>query len=174
MEMFYIIYPFCSQWDQIKAPHALEERGREVGIESFNEQRVVSSTMPSHRLVRYAAKQAGIEASEKLYAILNEKHFIQGKRLNDRAMLLESAVQAGLDRSSVQTFLEGNEGEQEVLDLVDAVHQAGIHAIPTFVIDGKYCIQGAQRAGAFVDVFRKIESSEAGGEGGQSMFSHGK
>jgi hypothetical protein len=40
---------FEENWDSIKAPHALVERGQEVGL-AFNEQRIVSSTMPSHRL----------------------------------------------------------------------------------------------------------------------------
>jgi predicted DsbA family dithiol-disulfide isomerase len=156
---------FLREWPVLRAPHALDARGKEVGIDLFNECRVVSNTMASHRLIRYVAKKAGLEKSEALYAILNEKHFVEGKRLNDNKMLAEAATKVGLDHATISTFLDSSEGEQEVLNLVRAVHEKGVHSIPTFVINGKYIVSGAQRSEAFVQVFRMLE--QQGGTPGE-------
>jgi predicted DsbA family dithiol-disulfide isomerase len=160
---------FLRDWPEIRAGWALDARAKEAGLDSFNEARVVSNTLASHRLVRWVAKTAGLDQSESLYTILNKQHFFEGKRLNDKVMLVDAAVEAGLDRASVSEFLDSSEGEQEVLDLVRAVHAKGIHSIPTFIIDGKYMISGAQRSEAFVEVFRMLEQQDQHEESG-SIF----
>ena len=51
-----------------KRRHGLKERGREVGIEHFNLDRIASSTLASHRLVQWVTKQRGVTAAETLCA----------------------------------------------------------------------------------------------------------
>ena len=46
-----------------KRRHGLKERGREVGIEHFNLDRIASSTLASHRLVQWVTKQHGVTAA---------------------------------------------------------------------------------------------------------------
>ena len=60
----------------------------------FNEERVVSNTMPSHCLVQWVSAKYGLAKAEELYAVLNQKHFVQGQRLNDAAMLATACNEA--------------------------------------------------------------------------------
>lgn len=53
-------------WEDQKRRHALKERGREVGIEHFNLDRIASSTVASHRLVQWVTKTLGINAAENM------------------------------------------------------------------------------------------------------------
>ena len=133
---------FLPQWPAIKAPMALAPRGREVGTE-FNEARVVSDTMPSHTLIRWAARTKGLAASEALYDVLNRKHFLEGKKLNDIGMLVESieevesTLHIGLDAVEAKQFLESGTGAVEVRQIVSKVHSMGVHSIPTFIFDAE-------------------------------------
>jgi hypothetical protein len=74
--------------------HDLKGRGGRVGIE-FHPARMGSSTLDSHRVVRWASRQ---DKSEELYSVLNHQHFILGKKLNDREMLADACQEVGLDR----------------------------------------------------------------------------
>lgn len=144
-------------WDRVRQSHRLAERGQEVGIAAFNEQRVVSNTVRSHRLVQWVARVHGLDKSEALYTVLNRRHFIEGAKLNDAAMLAAAAGEAGVDEQAAFAFLGTHEGRDDILDTVAKVHAAGIHSIPTFIIDGRTVLQGAQPASEFVAVFRDIE-----------------
>ena len=67
-----------------------------MGIEAFKLDRTASNTMQSHRLVQWAARHHGLEYSEALYDLLNVRHFVEGRKLNDRAMLLDAAAEVGI------------------------------------------------------------------------------
>lgn len=55
-------------WERQKRAHGLKQRAASAGIERpFDLDRLAASTMASHRLVQYAAKRFGWEASERLY-----------------------------------------------------------------------------------------------------------
>ena len=88
-------------WEAQKERHNLKGRGREVGIEHFNLDRVASNTMASHRLVQWVTKTLGVNAAENMYNDLNQKHFEGGVKLNDREMLLEAAVAVGAEQRVV-------------------------------------------------------------------------
>eukprot|EP01051_Picozoa_sp_SAG22_P024133 SAG22_NODE_6552_length_840_cov_1.109312_1_plen_101_part_01 len=62
-------------WEEQKRRHALKERGREVGIQHFNLDRIASSTVSSHRLVQWITKTLGVNKAEQMYAELNSRHF---------------------------------------------------------------------------------------------------
>ena len=81
-------------WANQKAHHRLKERGREVGIQHFNLDRIASNTLASHRLVQWVTRTLGTNKAEKLYADLNARHFVEGEKLNNHNMLVEAAVAA--------------------------------------------------------------------------------
>ena len=107
----------------------------------------------SHRLVKWA----GDAHSEALYAALNRKHHVEGLSLNSRAVLIAAAAEAGLDADATKAFLASDEGREEVLAQVAAVHARGIHSIPTFIVNERHVVRGAQRSDAFLKIFLAIE-----------------
>lgn len=147
-----------------KRRHRLKERGQEVGIESFNLQRTASNTVAAHCLVQWAARTAGLSSSEALYDELNQRHFVQGRKLNDRAMLVDAAAHVGLDPAAAEAWLAAGDGKEAVRRTYDMVQQLGIHSIPTFVVDGgRAVLNGAVHADELEAVFREIEDEVASG-----------
>lgn len=150
------------QFQAQKLRHRLKERGREVGIENFNLDRLASSTLASHRLVQWVTKHYGCAISEALYNDLNHRHFVDGQKLNDSAMLCDAAAAAGVDRDACAEFLASDEGYAEIEDAQDMLSRMGIHSIPNFVIGGKYIASGAVHSSELVEIFRTIEATGEG------------
>jgi predicted DsbA family dithiol-disulfide isomerase len=163
-------------FDQHAIRHALVPRGAVVGLDKlgFTEENLAkrrqSSTLRSHRLVYYLAKKYSFEVSEKLYSVLNRKHFTEGGILNDLDMLLDSVEEAGADRADCERFLLSTDGVESIFRTVDAVHSLGIHSIPTVVVDGKYQIGATDSIDNIYQVFSKIVRK--GKPSGKRVFSH--
>ena len=146
-------------WDAQKRRHGMKERGREVGIDHFNLDRVASNTLASHRLVQWVTRTLGINRAEALYNDLNEKHFVGGTKLNDRAMLVDAAAAAGADRDAARAVLEGDEGLEEIRRAQRTLQRLGVSGIPTFILGGEYRMpSGAVLASALVEAFRELEA----------------
>lgn len=143
-----------------KHRHTLKERGREVGIQDFNLDRLASSTHASHRLVQWATKTAGFATAERLYALLNTRHFEGGEALNDAAMLAEVASEVGLDAREAAEYLASGSGAAEIAEAQSILTRLGIHSIPTFIINGRQAVGGAARAGELTRVLRHVEAQE--------------
>ena len=145
-----------------KRRHRLKERGREVGIEHFNLDRLASNTLKSHRLIQWVTKHRGCVASEALYNDLNDRHFVRGQKLNDVEMLCDAAESVGADRAECDAFLKSDEGLAEIRLAQAVLRRMGIHSITNFVIGGKYVVGGAVHASELVEIFREIEKTGEG------------
>ena len=149
---------------------ALHERGELVGINFTTRQdemiaetvehRLNTSTVPSHRLVRWASR---FGRSEEVFAIVNRKHFEEGATLNDRKMLSEAAAEAGLDRIAALEYLASDEDLQAVRDEAEHARMmmqkvgAGC-AIPYAIVGDQKSsrVQGAQEPEVFAEIFAGI------------------
>ena len=145
-------------WEAQKRAHGLKERGREVGIEHFNLDRLASSTVASHRLVQWVTKTLGVNRAEEMYANLNSRHFEGGEKLNDREMLIEVATAVGADPAEARRFLESDDGLAEIRAANQQLREIGVSGIPTLILGGKYQMpSGAINSDYLVQAFRTIE-----------------
>jgi|TARA_B110001469_G_scaffold123177_2_gene134824 predicted DsbA family dithiol-disulfide isomerase len=154
-----------TQFAAQKHRHRLKERGQEVGIEKFNLDRVASNTLKSHRLIQWITKNKGCAVAEAVYNDLNHAHFVDGKKLNDLEMLCDAAARAGVAYESTKTFLQSDDGTEEIDDAQDMLREMGIFSIPNFVIGGNAVVSGAVHATELVSIFRKIEATGKGAPG---------
>lgn len=58
----------------------------------------------------------------------------------------------------IVSFLNGNEGREEIINALEKLQQLGVHGIPKFIIEGQTVVDGASPSELFVDIFRQIES----------------
>jgi predicted DsbA family dithiol-disulfide isomerase len=156
-----------AEWERQKARHGLKERGREVGIEHFNLDRIASSTLASHRLVQWMTKTHGIAASEALYANLNFRHFEKGEKLNSSRLLVEAAAKAGADPAEAEAFLASDKGVAEIRKAQQILAGMGVHSIPTFVLGGKRVVSGAAHSN---EIMRHLRALEEQGDADSSVF----
>ena len=147
-------------WEQQKAAHDLKGRGRAVGIENFNLDRIASSTRLSHRVVQFVTKTNGVNAAERLYTDLNSRHFEKGEKLNDAKMLRRAAVAAGADGAAIDEFLaDETAGVAEIEAAGKVMRDFGVSGIPTCILGGKWQLpSGAIHSEQLVSAFRGVEA----------------
>lgn len=114
----------------------------------FDRGQVRVTTLPAHRLMWLATREGDVEAvGEALF----HAHFAEGRNLADPEVLVVAGAAGGLSAERVRRLLAGDEGLAEVRAGIAQAQAIGIRAVPTFVIDGKYAVQGAQSPEAFAE-----------------------
>lgn len=125
--------------------------GAEVGISFQIEQTHVENTVDAHRLIALAGTQGkGSAMKERLMSA----YFCEGRRLGDRATLLELAGAVGVTGAS-----ELLDNSAALLDRVRAdeaeAKRLGVTGVPFFVFDGKLAVSGGQPESVFVQALQR-------------------
>jgi predicted DsbA family dithiol-disulfide isomerase len=87
---------------------------------------------------------------------LLQAYFTDGLNIGDPEVLADCAAEVGFDRDSIMAFLSGDRGVAEVHAELDVAHDNGITAVPTYVINGRWAVPGAQEPETFAQVLRKM------------------
>ena len=96
------------------------------------------------------------ELSEALFYA----YFTNGKDVGSIEVLAKIAYEVGLDKSEVRTFLESDTGAKEVENQeLDSIERS-IGAVPTYIINDQYLIQGGQQPETFMSFLRRIQLKE--------------
>lgn len=132
-----------------------------VGLDFHLDQAWRSNTFEAHRLLWFAQLEGGGELQTKLKERLLRAYFSEGEKIGDDAVLTRLAGEAGLDRERVAAFLASDEGIEEVSEELALATQRGVSAVPTFVIDGRWAIPGAQETDIFVQVIERVREQQA-------------
>ena len=140
--------------EQARAMNAqMTETARAAGLEYHLDRVQLGSSFDAHRLAKLAeARGRGAAAAERLFAA----HFTEGRRISDPDTLLEIGLEIGLDEAEVRQVLESTVFTDQVRrDEADA-QEAGITGVPTFVIDGRFAIPGAQSVETMARLLRRV------------------
>ena len=130
----------------------------EVGLKYDFDNLQHTRTVKAHQLLHLAkAHGKQIETEERLM----KAYFEEGRHVGRDEDLADLAVEVGLDRDEVLKSLAADEYLPAVeADQAQAIAY-GIQAVPTFVIEGKYGISGAQAPETFVEVLQKVTDEKA-------------
>jgi len=124
----------------------------------FERGQVRVSTLPAHRLLWLAGREGVQDAvGEALF----RAHFAEGRNLADPQVLAEAAAAGGIPAGRVQAMLASDEGLAEVRAGLGQAQALGIQSVPTFVINGRYAVQGAQPPEVFAQVLEKVAAEQA-------------
>jgi predicted DsbA family dithiol-disulfide isomerase len=128
--------------------------GTEEGIDFGWEQRkTASNTLDAHRLIRWASGQGkGIEMKERLFRAT----FTEGLDVGNVEVLTDLAEDVGLDRDLVGDLLQSDADIAAVGEEIRAAARAGVNGVPTFVIEGRWGMTGAQDIDVMADALQKI------------------
>jgi predicted DsbA family dithiol-disulfide isomerase len=147
------------------ATHVIQT-ARGEGLTMDYDRGLAANTLAAHRLMRLAEQEHGPAVQRTLAERLFEAHFAEGRDVNDVDVLAELAAEAGVDRERARAYLASDEGVREVREEITAAQQLGISAVPTFVFDGKYAVEGAQPTSVFLQALEAVarETAATGGE----------
>jgi len=131
---------------------------RGEGLAIDYDRAVAANTFDAHRLVAWAAAQ---ELQINMIETLQRAHFVDGVDLGSPAELARLAGSIGLDEQAALAYLATQAGTDAVnADLAEA-RELDITSVPTFVIDRKYVVQGAQEPAALRSALEEIARREA-------------
>jgi predicted DsbA family dithiol-disulfide isomerase len=130
---------------QRRYPEDVHERTRRMveaaGLEYNPPRDVVPNSRQALELTELA-REKGLH--EPVHTRLMHAYWSEGRNIGDTDTLLDLVGEAGLDREEAEAAL----AERRYAARVDAstaeAQQAGIHAIPAFVLDGRLLLLGAQ------------------------------
>lgn len=143
----------------------MQQTGRAEGLPfDFGRGQVRVNTLRAHRLMWLASAEGDAAAvAEALF----RAHFAEGRDLSATPTLVAAGAAGGLAPERVQAMLDSDEGLAEVRAELAQAQTLGITAVPSFVVDGRYLVQGAQPPEAFAQMLRQIaaEGPVQGGGG---------
>lgn len=139
----------------------VNEAGADVGIQfDWGKVRRVN-TFDAHRLLEWALHTAGAPTQVKLKRRLMRAYFEEGGDVSDHSVLAGLAAEVGLDSAAATAVLSSDEYASDVLAGEREARDLEIHAVPTFVIERRLAIPGAQDPETFVTMLARLRSRMA-------------
>ncbi len=136
--------------DHIRAKMAdpnnpLKQRAAKLGV-ALREREWIPSSRRAHECTEFSRVHGKLEP---FHAAVLRSYWSEGKDLHDWDVLKACAAEAGLDGAAMQAEVEAGKFKAEVDRRVEAAHDQGVHAVPTFIVADQYAIQGAQEYAVF-------------------------
>jgi predicted DsbA family dithiol-disulfide isomerase len=124
--------------------------------------RVRANTFAAHRLQTAALAEAGEAVQQALADALFHACWAEARDVGDHDVLAEAAAAAGLGEARAREILAAEDYTGEVRAEERAARDLGITAVPTFIVDGRYAVTGAQSPETLAQAVRRAREPAAG------------
>jgi predicted DsbA family dithiol-disulfide isomerase len=133
------------------------EEGLKEGIDfNFDSIEVTPNSFNSHRLLALAyEKSMQIKVLDDLF----ESYFLRGEDIGDPNILLSIAVNNAIDEDELKSYLSNKDNIEPLANEELQARKMGISSVPTFIVDKKIVINGAQTFENFELIFQKISNN---------------
>ncbi len=130
------------------------QAGHAAGIDMHPERAArIPNTLDAHRLIHWA----GLEGRQTpVVSALFRAYWTEGRDIGDRAVLAQVAGSAGMDAAAVARLLASDADRDDVAARDADARAKGVSAVPTFLIDRRYVVQGAQEPALWTQVIDEI------------------
>ena len=120
-------------------------------------------TTNSHKslLLAEAAKEEGQEIFEALNEGLFRAYFTEGRNIGDPQVLRDVAQAVGVSAGRIGQAWSDAAYEKRLARDHEAAAEIGITGIPTFIVDGRWIIEGAVPVEMLREVAQKIPSGKS-------------
>ena len=128
--------------EQMEETHRhMAEQAAEVGLDFQWDKATGGNSYDAHRLHHFA-RSVGRE--KEFMDRLMTAWYSEGAAIGDHGTLVRLAAEVGLEEDVVRGVLDSDSFGQDVRTDLALAHQIGITAVPTFVLDQKFGVSGAQ------------------------------
>ena len=135
-----------------------EERLKQMagmyGMEFVSTERIYNTRL-AHEATEYAREQG--KANEFHHAVF-QRVYGQGLDISKWDVLRSAAEEVGLNGEEMQSVVESGKYTAEVAAQVQQAQQIGVSGVPTYVINGKYALVGAQPYEVFKQALAQIQN----------------
>lgn len=140
--------------------HGSEERLRQIaesyGMKFQSTQRIYNTRL-AHEATEYA-RQHG--KGNEFHKIVFRKVYADGQDPSQWEVLRAAAEEVGLDAGEMQREVEDEKYMATVVDQVRWAYQIGVTGVPTYVINNRYGIVGAQPYEVFKSALEQIANQK--------------
>jgi predicted DsbA family dithiol-disulfide isomerase len=137
-----------------------EERLRSMantyGMDFKSTERIYNTRL-AHEATEYA-REHGREL--EFHKIVFRLVYAEGKDISQWEVLRSAAQEAGLDGEAMQRDVEGGKYTESVNEQVQWAYQIGVSGVPTYVINDRYALVGAQPYEVFKNTLEQIASKK--------------
>ena len=138
--------------DVEKVYENIRKRGDEFGIK-FGPRLLLSNSRLSLEASEYARDAGKYDAfHERLFYT----YFSESKDIGSLEVLTESARLCGLDWEELRQALKERRYAARLDEVRKEAERINLTGVPTFIIDGRFKVVGAQHVSAFRDILTKI------------------
>ena len=114
------------------------------------------NTLSSHRLI-FWAWQEGVQNA--VVSALFKAYFTEGRDIGKNAVLIDISHNAGISRDLVSRLLAGQNDLEQVIELDKAARKMGVNSAPTFILNGKHVITGAQNVEFWSNLITEVKDN---------------
>ena len=133
-----------------------EERLRQIA-ESYGMKFISTKRIYNTRLAHEATEYARVHGKgNEFHKIVFRKVYAEGQDPSQWEVLRSTAEEVGLDGEEMQWEVENEKYMAEVVDKVRWAYQIGVTGVPTYVINNRYAIVGAQPYEVFQSALEQI------------------
>jgi predicted DsbA family dithiol-disulfide isomerase len=139
-----------------------EERLRQIaasyGMEFVSTQRIYNTRL-AHEATEYARVHG---KGNEFHKVVFRKVYAEGQDPSQWEVLRAAVLEVGLDAEEMQREVEAEKYMADVVDKVRWAYQIGVTGVPTYVINNRYAIVGAQPYEVFQSALEQIMKQEPG------------
>jgi predicted DsbA family dithiol-disulfide isomerase len=137
-----------------------EERLRQIA-ESYGMEFVSTKRIYNTRLAHEATEYARVHGKgNEFHKVVFRKVYAEGQDPSQWDVLRSAAEEVGLDAEEMQREVESEKYMATVVDQVRWAYQIGITGVPTYVINNRYAIVGAQPYEVFKSALEQIMNQQ--------------
>lgn len=134
----------------------LKQMATAAGLEMVFATRI-PNTRIAHESTEYARQKGkGFEFHHAVF----DKFYGKGEDVSEWNVLRGAALQVGLDADEMQSEVEAGKYTATVNALVKEASQIGVTGVPTYVLNDRYAIVGAQPYEAFLQALEQIKKEQ--------------
>lgn len=146
--------------DEMRTSQAqMQATAAELGLNFEKmQQRYTTNTFDAHRLIKWATSK---EQATSLSLALFDAYFGRAEDVGAREILIKCVESVGLDCREAARILDSNDFAEEVRKEEVRYQNAGVHAVPAFVVNQRYLISGAQECDTLAQAMTDIATDKA-------------
>ena len=126
------------------------------GMEFKSTERIYNTRI-AHEATEYAREHG---KGNEFHRVVFRKVYADGQDISKWDVLRSAAEEVGLDASDMQSVVDGGKYTAQVAEQVQWAQQIGVSGVPTYVINDRYAVVGAQPYEAFKRALAQIFKKE--------------
>ena len=108
-----------------------------------------TNTLRAHRLLDLAFNEGGATLQNTLSEALFQAYFCNQQDIGSIEVLSSIAAVIGMSRERINTYLNGNEGVDDVKKQIALAGRQGVNGVPSFSFEGQFVLSGGQAPEVF-------------------------